>query len=427
VCFLLGDLTVIAAFVVLGCCVLLSALVLGYVMFPHRRRPIPGAPAQVGEVVASAEQRLGLTGDAPPHGLLGSRERDRRASQRFERLEQRVAGSIRRDRRPAGRPGARRGAAPRRAAGRRTVAAAEAAPVWETAASWIPSRWPSSWPFSSSASSWAASSCSGPDVAAGVTSIAPRPAASRVSVPSATRTSTAGHGAPVRTVDTLEPTDALVEREPPTIERPAPTEGRLVRLRARLARSQGALGKGLLALLSRDTLDEDTWEEVEDVLLRADIGVAPTQELVERLRTRVKVAGSRTPAEVRALLREELLELVGPDLDRSLATARHPEGRPAVILVVGVNGTGKTTTVGKLARVLVAEDRDVLLGAADTFRAAAADQLETWGTRVGVPTVRGTEGGDPRASRTTPSVRASSSSPTSCSSTPLAGCRTRSA
>jgi fused signal recognition particle receptor len=182
--------------------------------------------------------------------------------------------------------------------------------------------------------------------------------------------------------------------EIPVLERPEPAAGRLVRLRARLARTQGALGRGLLALLSRDTIDEDTWEEIEDTLLAADLGVAPTQELVERLRTRVRVEGARTPEQARAMLREELVALVGVDTDRSLATFRS-DSRPAVILVVGVNGTGKTTTVGKLSRMLVAEDRDVLLGAADTFRAAAVDQLQTWGQRVGVPTVRGPEGSDP--------------------------------
>jgi fused signal recognition particle receptor len=181
----------------------------------------------------------------------------------------------------------------------------------------------------------------------------------------------------------------------PTVERPAPAAGRLVRLRARLARSNSALGQGLLALLSRDTLDADTWDEIEETLLLADIGAGPTGELVERLRLRVGVLGTRDPGELKALLREELLTLVDPGMDRSLAVQRH-EGRPAVVLVVGVNGTGKTTTVGKLARVLVAEDRDVILGAADTFRAAAADQLQTWGERVGVPTVRSDrEGADP--------------------------------
>ncbi|CAL9438412.1 Signal recognition particle receptor FtsY [Streptomyces sp. enrichment culture] len=182
--------------------------------------------------------------------------------------------------------------------------------------------------------------------------------------------------------------------EAPPIEIPEPTAGRLVRLRARLSRSQNALGKGLLSLLSREHLDEDTWEEVEDTLLTADVGVQPTQELVERLRERVKVLGTRTPEELRGLLREELLTLVGTDFDRTVKT--EPEGRkPGIVMVVGVNGTGKTTTTGKLARVLVADGNSVVLGAADTFRAAAADQLQTWGERVGAHTVRGPEGGDP--------------------------------
>ncbi|MFC9586327.1 signal recognition particle-docking protein FtsY [Streptomyces yangpuensis] len=180
----------------------------------------------------------------------------------------------------------------------------------------------------------------------------------------------------------------------PAIEVPEPTAGRLVRLRARLARSQNSLGKGLLTLLSREHLDEDTWEEIEETLLVADVGVVPTQELVERLRERVKVLGTRTPADLRALLKEELLTLVGTDFDRAVKT-ESGEDTPGVIMVVGVNGTGKTTTTGKLARVLVADGRSVVLGAADTFRAAAADQLQTWGERVGARTVRGPEGGDP--------------------------------
>jgi fused signal recognition particle receptor len=189
--------------------------------------------------------------------------------------------------------------------------------------------------------------------------------------------------------------EAAEAAELPQIEAPEPTAGRLVRLRSRLSRSQNALGKGLLTLLSRDRLDEDTWEEIEETLLTADIGVAPTQELVDRLRTRVKVLGTRTPGELRTLLAEELVTLIGTDADRSLHTAKHEDGRPAVVLVVGVNGVGKTTTSGKLGRVLVADGRTVVLGAADTFRAAAADQLQTWGERVGARTVRGPEGGDP--------------------------------
>ncbi|MCP3816709.1 signal recognition particle-docking protein FtsY [Streptomyces sp. A3M-1-3] len=189
--------------------------------------------------------------------------------------------------------------------------------------------------------------------------------------------------------------DPVVAAPPaPEIEVPEPTAGRLVRLRARLSRSQNTLGKGLLTLLSREHLDDDTWEEIEDTLLTADVGVAPTQELVERLRERVKVLGTRTPDDLRGLLREELLKLIGTDADRSVKTESGLDG-PGVVMVVGVNGTGKTTTTGKLARVLVADGRSVVLGAADTFRAAATDQLQTWGDRVGARTIRGPEGGDP--------------------------------
>ncbi|GAB3835254.1 signal recognition particle-docking protein FtsY [Kribbella italica] len=189
------------------------------------------------------------------------------------------------------------------------------------------------------------------------------------------------------------PTRTLEDTELPELEKPESAQGRLVRLRARLARSQGSLGKGLLALLSRDKLDDETWEDIETTLITADVGVTPTQELVERLRTRVRVEGVGGD-EARSILREELIALVDPSMDRSLKV-EHEGNQPAVVLVVGVNGTGKTTTVGKLARVLVAEDKHVVLGAADTFRAAAADQLQTWGERVGVRTVRGPEGGDP--------------------------------
>ena len=203
---------------------------------------------------------------------------------------------------------------------------------------------------------------------------------------------------PKRTVDVVDLPDALVpgvEAVGPVFDVPDPTAGRLTRLRARLARSQTTLGRGLFALLSRDVLDDDTWEQVEDTLLGADMGVAATTELVARLRTRVRVDGVRSTAELRPLLREELVRAIGADVDRTLRTLPHEDGTPAVVLVVGVNGTGKTTTCGKLARVLVADGRSVVLGAADTFRAAAADQLQTWGDRVGAATVRGPEGGDP--------------------------------
>ena len=203
----------------------------------------------------------------------------------------------------------------------------------------------------------------------------------------------------VGSIDTLPaPAESLPSPEPtPTLDRPDAPAGRLQRLRARLARSNTALGHGLLTLLSRGKLDEAAWEEVEDTLIASDLGVEASTELVETLRARVKVEGTTDEATVRGWLREDLLRLVDPTLDRTVVSSR-VDGRPAVVLVVGVNGTGKTTTVGKLARVLVAEDKDVVLGAADTFRAAAADQLETWGARVGVPTVRSDrDGADPAA------------------------------
>lgn len=200
--------------------------------------------------------------------------------------------------------------------------------------------------------------------------------------------------------DTLvaEPEEAEAEPEPAEpeaeYETPEPVAGRLARLRARLVKSNNVFGKSLLALLSQDKVDEDVWDEIEETLLMADLGTEPTLELVDRLKERVKVEGTQSPEQVRTMLREELTALIDPSLDRRLQVTA--EGRPAVVMVVGVNGVGKTTTVGKLARVLVAEDKDVMLGAADTFRAAAAEQLTTWGARVGVPTVKSdTEGADP--------------------------------
>ncbi|HEX2774522.1 MAG TPA: signal recognition particle-docking protein FtsY [Micromonosporaceae bacterium] len=192
-------------------------------------------------------------------------------------------------------------------------------------------------------------------------------------------------------VDVLEP--PLVEPAPP-IERPEPTAGRLIRLRDRLSRSQNVFGKGLLTLLARDRLDEEVWEEIEDSLITADVGIEATREIVDRLRERTQVLGTRTATELRALLAAELVNALDPQLDRSLRAAPH-DGVPGVVLVVGVNGSGKTTTCGKIARVLVADGRSVVLGAADTFRAAAADQLATWAGRVGADVVRGREGADP--------------------------------
>jgi fused signal recognition particle receptor len=225
-----------------------------------------------------------------------------------------------------------------------------------------------------------------------------RPRRGRVSAPSGpprppTEPSAPG-GAPAESAEAAgagkpQATAGVIE-----VERPPPSAGRMVRLRARLARSQSSVGSALLNLLSRDQLDDETWDEMEEVLITADVGVAPARVMVEDLRTKVKVLGVRGPKEVRELLRGELLTQLG-DEDRSLRTARH-NGTPAVVLMVGVNGTGKTTTCGKLARALIGDGETVLLGAADTFRAAAADQLQTWGERVGAKTVRADrEGADP--------------------------------
>ena len=201
---------------------------------------------------------------------------------------------------------------------------------------------------------------------------------------------------PVTPVEEAPPVAEAPTAQAPVLERPEPTAGRLVRLRARLARSQNALGRGLLAVLARDRLDEDAWDEVEETLISADVGVEPTREIVERLRERTRVLGTRSAAELRTLLTEELVGALDPKLDRSLS-ATPTDGKPAVLLVVGVNGSGKTTTCGKIARVLIADGHTVVLGAADTFRAAAAEQLTTWASRVGAEVVRGREGGDPAA------------------------------
>ncbi len=213
--------------------------------------------------------------------------------------------------------------------------------------------------------------------------------------PPSTRAPEAEAAAPPAEVIAPLPVAEAPAAPTPAVEKPPPSAGRMVRLRSRLARSQSAFGSALLSLLSSGKLDDETWDEIEEILITADMGAAPAAHLVERLRTEVKVAGSNDLSEVRALLRADLIEQVGADFDRTLHTAPHGD-RPAVLLVVGVNGTGKTTTCGKLARVLIGDGRSVLLGAADTFRAAAADQLETWANRVGATVVRADrEGADP--------------------------------
>lgn len=197
----------------------------------------------------------------------------------------------------------------------------------------------------------------------------------------------------------LEPEVPVSSEELPAsqanLETPEPAQGRMQRLRSRLAKS-GSFGKMLLGVLGRGDLSVADWEEIEDTLLMADLGITATDELMEELRTQAKVLGTSDPAKIREVLRAKLIELVNPDFDRSLKLAQVDGAKPGIVLAVGVNGTGKTTTVGKIARILVAENKSVVLGAADTFRAAAADQLETWGNRVGVEVVRSDkEGADP--------------------------------
>jgi fused signal recognition particle receptor len=179
----------------------------------------------------------------------------------------------------------------------------------------------------------------------------------------------------------------------PPLDIPEAPEGRLARLRRKLSAAENPFARGLLSLLSADKLDEETYEDLEATLITADLGVAATTELIDALRTEIGISGGDT-SKAKQVLHDELVKLGKPELDRTL-NVEGADGKPGVVLVVGVNGTGKTTTIGKLARVLVAEGHTLVLGAADTFRAAAADQLETWGSRVGAETVRGTEGADP--------------------------------
>lgn len=208
-------------------------------------------------------------------------------------------------------------------------------------------------------------------------------------------TSSAAPESPVAT----EPTpvgSAVTESATPAVETPEAAGTRMQRLKARLSKSGNPFGKALFNILAKDQLSEVDWEDVEDTLLLADVGAEASEQLVEELRNDARIAGQSDPAEVRAALKDKLLKLVGTDTDRRLNADKEGANKPSVIIMVGVNGTGKTTTAGKLSRLLVSEGKQVMLGAADTFRAAAADQLETWGAKVGVPVVRSDkDGADP--------------------------------
>jgi fused signal recognition particle receptor len=230
---------------------------------------------------------------------------------------------------------------------------------------------------------------------------APAPPAERIDtsgLPAVGDDATIPRDAPKRTISDVRlpepPVEAPQEPAAPDVEAIEPADGRLERLRGRLAKSQSTLGRSMLGLLGGGDLDEESWESVEDTLLIADLGPVVTQSVVAALRSEMASNNVRSEADARAVLRSVLISALQPGLDRSIKALPHDD-KPSVLLVVGVNGTGKTTTVGKLARVLVADGRRVVLGAADTFRAAAADQLQSWGSRVGAEVVRGPEGADP--------------------------------
>ena len=215
----------------------------------------------------------------------------------------------------------------------------------------------------------------------------------------ATEVESATSSAPPESPVATEPTpvgSAVTESATPAVETPEAAGTRMQRLKARLSKSGNPFGKALFNILAKDQLSEADWEDVEDTLLLADVGAEASEQLVEELRNDARIAGQSDPAEVRAALKDKLLKLVGTDVDRRLNADKEGANKPSVIIMVGVNGTGKTTTAGKLSRLLVSEGKQVMLGAADTFRAAAADQLETWGAKVGVPVVRSDkDGADP--------------------------------
>ncbi len=174
----------------------------------------------------------------------------------------------------------------------------------------------------------------------------------------------------------------LVEPEAPVVEAP-----RRPSLRERLAKARATFA----GFLGRSKIDAETWDELEEALIRADVGVGPATELIEHLRGRVKDEGLETGAElVEALKVEMKARLAGAD-----RTLRLDEGRTNVWLFVGVNGVGKTTTIGKLGKRQVEAGHHVVMAAGDTFRAAAAEQLETWADRAGAELIRGAEGADP--------------------------------
>lgn len=226
-----------------------------------------------------------------------------------------------------------------------------------------------------------------------------RPESAEPEAPGQSATSASAGNAPESSAVTEPAAASVVATQTPVqpaLDKPEGARSRIERLRAKLARSSNPFGKALFNILAKDNLSEADWEDVEDTLLLADVGAEASAQLVDELRTDSRITGTADPAQVREALRSKLLDLVGPDMDRRLNANKEGANTPSVIIMVGVNGTGKTTTAGKLARLFVADGKRVMMGAADTFRAAAADQLETWGAKVGVPVVRSDkDGADP--------------------------------
>jgi fused signal recognition particle receptor len=192
-------------------------------------------------------------------------------------------------------------------------------------------------------------------------------------------------------VTEIEEALAPVEVEEP----PAPPEVAPVKpsFRDRLAKARGAISGYVGSIRSREKIDGETWDDLEEALIRADVGVAATASILERLRAAVDAESITDPD----LLLERLKDQLKADLAEGDRSLRFEPGTTNVWLFVGVNGVGKTTTIGKVARIQQAEGRGVVMAAGDTFRAAAAEQLTTWAERAGAEIVRGDEGGDPSA------------------------------
>ena len=184
--------------------------------------------------------------------------------------------------------------------------------------------------------------------------------------------------------------------QPPnaSLDNPETASERTSRLKNRFTNSQAGINNSLRNLFTKTSLTETEWTELEEALIIADVGAKSAAEIIHKLKAAVRNLSSTSPNQLKDVVKSVLVEIVAGDYDRTLKISRKND-QPAVVLTVGVNGTGKTTTTGKMARMLVAKDLDVLLGAADTFRAAAAQQLTTWGDRVGVAVVRGIPESDP--------------------------------